>query len=573
MFMSFGTRRIRQRFNGWLPGAAALLVAFWSIGGTAAGSVSPVSGSDPYATSGCESLDTPQEALGSINYLNSTVEPDVAVDPTNSMHLVGAWQQDRWSGAGAHGLVAAYSTDGGATWTPSPLPFSVCYGASGFSGAYLNYQRASDPWVSIGPGAPGDTTGNTVYAASISFDQTPYTGDPNAQDGGVGAAVSYDGGKSWTHVTAVIADPCVSPVKPSEGFACNSRSPDTLAFDDKESVTADPTRPGVAYMVWDRLLAPPAAKQGFLREKGIKGDAYFSKTTDFGQTWSVPRPIVSLASRDQTIGNVVIVNPNTGDLYDFFAMIQGVSNSGGNRGATIAFVKSSDAGATWSKPHVVTSDDGNAVLDTNNVNPLTGASPAPSRTGSGLPSVAINPVNGQLYVAWEDGRFNSGNDESLITTSGDGGATWSTPELVNPHNGEPAFNPTVYVNPDGTAAVTYYQFGNTVPGNEPTDVFIVHATNAGSSTTPPTFDTPTIVDGPFNNLAAPFDEAGGYFLGDYEGLTYGSGGWTPFYVKSNCSDGNATTEPSCAAIKSVLSPPDPTPTGNNSTSVYAAPGS
>ena len=82
-----------------------------------------------------------------------------------------------------------------------------------------------------------------------------------------------------------------------------------------------------------------------------------------------------------------------------------------------------------------------------------------------------------------------------------------------------------------------------------------------------------MIDGPFNNLAAPFDSAGGYFLGDYEALTWGSGGWTPFYVKTNCADGTATTQPSCAAITSVLSPADVTPTGNDSTAVYAAPGS
>lgn len=312
---------------------------------------------------------------------------------------------------------------------------------------------------------------------------------------------------------------------------------------------------------------------GFLREKAFTGDAYFSRTTDFGQTWSVPRPIASLPSQDPTIGNLVIVDPRTGLLYDFFAVTQH-SNAGGNRGGSIALVKSTDAGVTWSKPEVVGADDGFGVFDPNNVNPATGAPPAPSRTGSGLPSVAINPLTGQLYVVWEDPRFNGGqDDESLITTSSDGGASWSAPELVNPHTGQAAFNPTVYVNPDGAVAVTYDQFVTTFTGNEPTGVFIVHATNQGSSTTPPTFDTPTMIDGPFNNLAAPFDSAGGYFLGDYEALTWGAGGWTPFYVKTNCADGTATSQPSCAAIESVLSPGDVTPTGNDSTAVYAAPGS
>ena len=565
-----------MRPSAWFSGGAALTLALLCVGGTAAASVVAVSGTDPYATSGCESFDMSQFQLGSINYLDSTVEPDVAVDPTNLSHLVGAWQQDRWSGAGAHGLVAAYSDDGGAHWKVSPLPFSVCYHASGFAGDYLNYQRASDPWVSIGPGTPtGPTSGSTVYAVGLPFDQTPYPGDRFAQDGGVGAAVSYNGGAGWSHVTAVIADPCITPLPPPGKYACNNtHSTNTLAFDDKESVTADPTRPGEAYAVWDRIEAPPATGTGFFREKAFTGNAYLSKTTDFGQTWSTPHRIASLPSRDQTIGNVIVVDPRTGALYDVFAMVQSVSNAGGNRGGTIAFIKSTDAGTTWTGPSVIAAADAPGVFDANNINPLTHTAPAPSRTGSGLPSVAISPANGQLYVVWEDARFNGmQNDESLISTSTDGGGSWSAPKLVNAHTGEPAFNPSVYVNAAGTVAVTYYQFGSTIAGNEPTGELIVHSTAPGDSTTPPTFDSPTMIDGPFNNLAAPFDAAGGYFLGDYEGLTSGADGWMPFYVKTNCADGGPTSQPSCAAITSVLSPGDSTPTPNDSTAVFAAPGS
>src|SRR5438067_12670246 len=42
---------------------------------------------------------------------NSEVEPQVAVDPNNPMHVVGVWQQDRWSNGGSRGLVAGVSTD------------------------------------------------------------------------------------------------------------------------------------------------------------------------------------------------------------------------------------------------------------------------------------------------------------------------------------------------------------------------------------------------------------------------------------------------------------------------------
>jgi hypothetical protein len=37
----------------------------------------------------CKALVAQQEALGSFNYLGSEVEPYVAVDPINPMHLVG----------------------------------------------------------------------------------------------------------------------------------------------------------------------------------------------------------------------------------------------------------------------------------------------------------------------------------------------------------------------------------------------------------------------------------------------------------------------------------------------------
>jgi hypothetical protein len=95
---------------------------------------------NPFAAAGCVALDAPQVAAGDgvLNYLNSEVEPWVSLDPTNPTRLVGAWQQDRWTDGGAHGLVAGYSTDGGTTWTLSPQPFTACYHAAGYPCAYLN---------------------------------------------------------------------------------------------------------------------------------------------------------------------------------------------------------------------------------------------------------------------------------------------------------------------------------------------------------------------------------------------------------------------------------------------------
>jgi len=208
-------------------------------------------------------------------YVNSEVEPWVAVNPANLSNLIGVWQQDRWSNGGAHGLVAASSFDGGTTWARTALPFSACAGG-------LGYERASDPWVSIGPDG-------TAYTISISF---------NASDNSnaVGAAVSKDGGQTWQNLTPIITD----------------NEPSTQFFNDKESVTANPTVPGVAYAVWDRLESPNANPYADLHAAAFRGPAYFSKTVNGGQTWSPPQVIVPTTSRQQTIGNQIVVNPQTG---------------------------------------------------------------------------------------------------------------------------------------------------------------------------------------------------------------------------------------------------------------------
>jgi hypothetical protein len=41
------------------------------------------------------------------HYPNSAVEPWVVSDPNNPQHLVGVWQQDRWSDGESSGLLTA----------------------------------------------------------------------------------------------------------------------------------------------------------------------------------------------------------------------------------------------------------------------------------------------------------------------------------------------------------------------------------------------------------------------------------------------------------------------------------
>lgn len=486
-----------------LAGLAVLLLAGSA---TATATVSPitlVSGPSPYAT--C----TVGVGTGTTNYVNAEVEPQVSINPVTSSNIVAAWQQDRWSNGGAHGLVAGYSFDGGKTWGETPLPFSLCAGG-------LAYERASDPWVSFGPDG-------VVYTNAIAFNRS------NNQNA-VAAATSTDGGKTWGNLRVLVA------------YNSNGGQFST----DKNSVTADPVKAGVAYSVWDTLIGATDNPDDNPHALGYTGPAYFSKTTDGGQTWSAPQVIVNTSEHQQTIGNIVVVDPRNGTLYDFFDWIT-APNSFGSAGPAnsynVAFVKSTDGGTNWSTPQIVS-----RIMTTFVSDPNTGAG---IRTGDIIPEVAINPSTGALYAVWQDSRFNGKNgnfgsyDEVAFAASTDGGATWSQPIRVNTPTGKPAFTPTVRVNSNSTIAVTYYDFRNLTPDNTttlPTDYWITFSSNGGQS-----FGGEAHIAGPFDMLSAP--NAGGYFVGDYEGLGSSGSTFRPFFVAANSGNTSNRTDAFTAAAK------------------------
>jgi len=472
----------RVRIGSFALGAVAAILTLSTTVAATVGPVVRVSGTSPYASCTIGGPGT--------NYVNAEVEPYVATNPTNASNIVGVWQQDRWSNGGAHGLVAGFSFDGGATWGETTLPFSACAGG-------LGYERASDPWVSFGPDG-------TAYTVSISF-------NASNNNNAVAAATSRDGGKTWGNVSVIIAD----------------NAPNFQFFNDKESVTADPSTAGVAYVVWDRLETPNANPDAELHTAAFRGPAMFSKTTNGGLTWSSPRVMVSTPSRQQTIGNVIVVDPHTGALYDFFDFITPPFNVTAFKAA---FVKSTDGGDTWTKPQII------ADIRTVFVNdPNTGQA---IRTGDIIPEPAIDPATGQLYVVWQDSRFNGGHfDEVALSTSTNGGATWSAPIRVNTPTGRPAFTPSVQVNSTHVVAVTYYDFRNLTNQTTtlPTDYWVTESTNNGTS-----FDSEAHIAGPFDMLTAPY--AGGFFVGDYEGLEANGTTLVPFFVQANSGDTTNRTD-------------------------------
>ncbi len=494
--------------------SALLALALVTAAPALASTVTPlvtVSSADPYA--GCP----PDGQSGTVT-VNAEVEPQAAVNPHNPGNMIGAWQQDRWSNGGAHGLLAGFSTDGGKTWGESQLPFSGCVSGINpvldpFTGT--PYNRASDPWVSIGPDG-------TAYAVGLLATETTVSGGGN-NDTGVAAAASTDGGQTWGNARLIKSDQGTSPIFEVTHF-----------FNDKESVTADPKTAGTAYVVWDRLKAPSHSPDADLRAHAFRGPAWFSKTTDGGKTWTGTRAIFDPGQNSQTIGNVIVVDPKTAVLYDFFEVFQTTGSPKFTpRGFSVGFVSSSDGGTTWSGPTTVAAQQ--FVTDTD---PNTGAA---LRTGEGLPSAAIDPSTGQLYVVWSDNRFTGTVNQVVISTSTDGGRTWTAPAAISKATGRPAFTPTVAVNSAGGVGVTYYDLRNLPAGDTttlPTDYWFTASSDHGM-----TFGDETHIAGSFDLLKAP--NAGGFFVGDYQALGVSGAAFVPFFVQA---------EPS------TTTPPPPPPT-------------
>ena len=424
----------------------------------------------------------------SVLYQDAEAEPYEAVNPLNSSNVIGIWQQDRWSDGGAHGLVAAYSMDGGKTWKEQPLPMSTCGAIVG-----ANYQRASDPWVSFSPNG-------AAYAISISFNGISMA---PGSSGTVLVTRSADGGASWSAPVPLITD-------------------GAGAFNDKESITADPNDFHYAYAVWDRL------------DTGNRGPAYFSRTTDGGTTWSAGQPIYDPGVGNQTLGNEVI-GLTDGSIVDLFEELDGTS--GNTATSTVRVIRSTDHGTTWTGPYTVAENFSVGTAD-----PNTGMA---VRAGAGLPQGTAAPAGG-VVVVWQDGRFsNSAHDGIVLSRSSDGGRTWTAPVEINSVTTAEAFTPSVAVLNDGTIGVSYFDFRNNTADKSMllTDYWFTSSTDG-------VHWSEQHISGPFDLDLAP--DAEGLFLGDYQALAVVANVFTPFYVQTN----NAGTADRSDAY--VL-PPQPIP--------------
>jgi hypothetical protein len=365
-------------------------------------------------------------------------EPDIEVDPLDPLHIVASSND---YDSCCDGFYTSF--DGGQTW------------AQGDMSAENDQKIGSDPVTVFDP-----VTGNVIHA-SLNYS---FTSDGLATDGDVVVSISHDGGLTWRRPVVVLD---------GEG---HDEAP-TQIFNDKEWIVVDttPTSPfyGRVYLTWSRFVAHRAV----YAESAI----FEAHSDDGGRTWSTPQEISGSApfcdiqyrgaaqECDENQFSVPTVAPN-GTVYVAFeneqnSSIQEPGDEFGNEQQIhdnqYLVVRSADGGVTWSAPVIAaTLEDGptNYPVSVLERQTLTGYQMRVNSAGN-----IVAAPDGSLYLVFSDNRNGTAdpatpvtNTDVFVTTSTDGGVTWSPPAVVDGSAGDQWF-PWADVHPTtGQLAVVYH---------------------------------------------------------------------------------------------------------------------
>jgi hypothetical protein len=448
---------------------------------------------------------------------NKQNEPAIAQNPHNRMQLIAGSNDEidepacKSTGCpfvGNVGLSGVYvSNNGGTSWTQFSAPAGGDNTAS-FNGTNIHTlpgfgKLARDLGI---PGLASD--GDPAIA--FSRDGIAYYGSLAGVRGIatnselLTVSRSNDGGQHWSG--PVLATDRTNPAD----------------FNDKIAIWVDAgaSSPfaGTVYVSWTLFRGGPGRAEPIM----------VSRSTDGGKTFSSAMQVTP-AHNNNSIGgrqgSAIRTAPN-GDVYVFFE--SGAVVNGTKVNAQM-FVKSTDGGASFSKEAVASS-----VVDI--PSPLPGS----SFRNDSFASIDIGPT-GKIYVAWAD--FRSGRGQVRMTTSSDGGDSWTPSGVVLDVADRSAFFPGVAVSPDGTKVSVATQALDAMPAGTPPgagvvfyDSYFAESVSGGKFSAPLKISTHSSDPNPSstNSLLA-------QFLGDYNTLI--SDNQHAWFI---WTDGRAGT--SCAAV-------------------------
>lgn len=397
------------------------------------------------------------------------MEPFIAAGPMRSRSgqstLIAVWTAlDPNQYQGHTGF--SVSRNGGRTWTSPRAAFTSCGSVD------TTFTAISDPWASIG-------LDGTIYLTSLN-------------QGTLLLATSSTGGRTWKRTRVVDV--------PSGSLQV-----------DKPSVTADPRRTRVAYVMWNRLNPGTGISEA---------PVWLATTTDGGRTWK-KRVLIRATQKFSAYAAQLLADPRTGVLYcTFVDFHRNKRNPAHVTSIGVGFMRSTDGGATWSSPLHLGMIQRDFTTQYRYWNLF--------RTGF-FPDIAIAARTGKLYLVWWVPTAKTG--KVLLSSSADGGLHWSTPVQVNRPGDGPAFTPTIAVNGQGRLGVTYFTHVGRVKGQRYPAKYWFRSSPDGVH-----FTAPTPIAGPFDD-AHDFQTGGSYFLGDYMGLAASGESFHPIFIMSTHSTG------------------------------------
>jgi hypothetical protein len=330
------------------------------------------------------------------------VETSVAINPIRPEHIVAVSQQARRTAASStNHLYVSY--DGGSTWktTPAPNPDQRVHG---------------DDVLAFGPDG-------MVHHAYIAFEgiRSPR---PLRACTGIFTSSSLDG-LQWNPAVPVVDH--VNSVIPFEDKPW-------LAVDS----SSDSPHRGNLYVAWTRFDVYGS------KDPAHKSHIFFARSRDGGKSFAVPlriseQPGDAVDSSGTVEGAMPAIGPK-GDVYVAWAAPPG-----------IVCCHSTDGGWSFTKEKAVANNPGGWDI------PVRGLA-----RHNGMPVIGIDRSSGKnrgsIYICWIDRRNN--DPDVFVTTSRDGGATWSEPLRVNDDpkgNGKDQCFAWMAVDPaDGSINIVFY---------------------------------------------------------------------------------------------------------------------
>ena len=391
-------------------------------------------------------------------------EVSIAINPKNPDNMIAASFQTGRPPRPRAGSYHYVTFDGGKTWKTVPTPDP------------RNLVQGDDVVVFSHDGV--------AYHVHLSFDGIRLARPVRAENGMI-VNVSKDGGNTWTDGTAAINH--INTVIP---------------FEDKPGIVVDNApgsrAKGNVYLAWTRFDVYGSTNPEH------RSQIYFTRSTDHGQTFSMPFRISDrggdCVDSDNTVeGAVPAVGPK-GEVYVVWAGPLG-----------LVFDKSLDGGLTFGKDKVIGEIPGGwdfAVdgLDRANGMPVTGV------------DLSDGPNKGTLYVNWIDAR--NGDPDVFVMSSRDGGNTWSAPLRVNDDplkNGKVQFFTWMAIDPaDGSVNIIFYDRRDT-SGTE-TRLTLARSVDGGRTFVNHKIDLP------------PFAVNSRTFFGDYSSISAYQGRVVPAFM-------------------------------------------